>query len=170
MINTQDIVAMFFKIIKMFAWFIILVAAASAGSFLLKENYNAMLSSFYGVAIGSMLLLLLDNRTKQLAIIKGLTDVFKAFEDDIDLRSSKNNPLNDVVVQTFTADNPEDAQAIMDSLHGMFDHIKIPNEFDDQEITHSQLLDKLKKHIDNEEYEEAEKVRLEIAKKKPPKS
>lgn len=161
-----------FRGLTVFSITLMLVAIMSAFHFATLENYNSMFSALFGFAVGIILLLAIDNRTKQIAIITGLTDVFVAFEKDLEIRSNLPNFQNeDVVVRSFSADShPEELKDFLDSFQNIFHNTDLnhpnPDNVDMSQMTKEQLLVKLKHHINNEEYELAEKVKIELEKKK----
>lgn len=167
------------RLLNIFAFFLILVAMLSAISFILKENYTSAMSSFFGVAIGYILLTQLTNNKNQLHIIESLSQVFDAMDKTLEQRDKQieNNTFpntniadGQIYMKTFDGNtgSPEDLTEFLNNFQNMFAEAESANKKND-DLPEMDLNKKLDIAIQNEDYEEAKRLKNIIDTLNPPK-
>ena len=137
--------------LKLFAYALIGISMLSIINFVEQQNYNSAGSSFFGIAIGYILLLSISNKENQIKIITTFTNLF----DQLNERVEEETKIQQYAT---TITDPEQIQELLQHLQP----VKPSKEL---------LQNKLLQAIENEDYEEAEKIKLQIKElNNPPKN
>lgn len=146
-----------YRALRIFSYVIIGVSIISIYNFAIAENYNSAASSLFGIAIGYILLLHLINRETQLEILDSFAAIIESLTAQVE-----NQVENQIVTKTIT--DPEQIQKFITRLGLDKEFAEVPSL--------SLLQTDLLKAIENEDYEEAEKIKKQIEqfkKENPPK-